>query len=296
MYTAYNLYIDSEVSLPELVDCPGEDKKPDILVREADVKGVGAGKGSQKKGIWAEGDGVYFHWDSAGTFFLRGDNEIIIDRKPGVTDEAIRLPLLGCVLGVLLHRKGFFTLHASAVVIDGHAIGFIGDKGAGKSTLAAAMHGRGHSVMVDDVLALNMGEDGSIVALPGFPQYKLWPASVVALGREPSELAQLHPELEKRALRLREGVQETALPLKQIYVLEEADEPHIERLSSKEAYMNVFRHQYAPRFLGQTGEDIRLFRQCQALAQQIPVYRLSRPKEFSRLPEVLSLLENNVMV
>ena len=294
MYTAYNLYIDSEVSLPELIDCPDKDKKPDILVREAAIGRSGEASESRKQGIWTEGENVYFHWDSAGTFSLRGEKEIIIDRNPGVTDEAVRLPLLGCILGVLLHKRGYFTLHASAVVIDGHAVAFIGDKGAGKSTLAAAIHDRGHSVMVDDVLALTIGEDGSVVALPGFPQYKLWPASVEALGRKPADLARLHPELEKRALRPRSGVQETALPLKQIYVLDEADEPEIARLSLRDAYMNVFRHQYAPRFLGQTGEDIRLFKQCQALTRHIPVYRLSRPKEFSRLPEVLALLENNV--
>ena len=207
----------------------------------------------------------------------------------------MRLPLLGCVLGVLLHRIGLFTLHASAVVIGGHVVAFIGEKGAGKSTIAAALYKKGHPLMVDDIVALKKEEGGQFYALPGFPQCKLWPASASALGENITDLARLHPELEKRALRPEIGVQETALPLSQIYVLSESNEIEVEKLSLKEAFMYVFMHQYAPRFLGKTEEDLRLFQECQMLLQQVPVFKLNRPKEFSQFSEVLEVLEEHVL-
>ncbi|NBC85561.1 MAG: hypothetical protein GVY25_05150, partial [Bacteroidetes bacterium] len=50
---------------------------------------------------------------------------------PDVAEGTLRAPLLGVVLGTLLHQRGLHTLHASAVVVDGGAVAFVGEKGAG---------------------------------------------------------------------------------------------------------------------------------------------------------------------
>ena len=66
----------------------------------------------------------------------------------------------------LLH--GLEVLHASAVTVDGRAVGFLGHSGAGKTSVAFAMCRLGAGFLADDVLAVER-RDGRLVAHPGSP-------------------------------------------------------------------------------------------------------------------------------
>src|SRR3954451_23803784 len=74
--------------------------------------------------------------------------------------------LVGRVLpwaGVL---RGFEALPGSAVGWAGRAVGFVGETGMGKTSVAVQLVARGMQYMTDDVLALERG-DGAIRAHPG---------------------------------------------------------------------------------------------------------------------------------
>ena len=58
------------------------------------------------------------------------------------------------MLSFSLLSLGYEPLHATAVVVDGEAVAFLGDCGYGKSTLGAAFLARGFPLLTDDVLAL----------------------------------------------------------------------------------------------------------------------------------------------
>jgi ABC-type glutathione transport system ATPase component len=75
-----------------------------------------------------------------GAFLVRGGREIMIDAVPGVDARTLRLSLLGPALALVLHQRGRFVLHASTVAVAGSAIAFLGEKGWGKSTIAAALY------------------------------------------------------------------------------------------------------------------------------------------------------------
>jgi hypothetical protein len=62
--------------------------------------------------------------------------------------------------------RGLEVFHASAVTLDGRAIAFVGPTGAGKTSLALRLVGRGARFLTDDVLALEQGADG-LRAHPG---------------------------------------------------------------------------------------------------------------------------------
>ena len=58
------------------------------------------------------------------------------------------------------HLRGEIALHASAVVIEGHAIAFLGASGAGKSTMAAALCVRpGTQLAADDIVYVSRVDD-----------------------------------------------------------------------------------------------------------------------------------------
>ena len=63
--------------------------------------------------------------------------------------------LLGSVAGLVLQNLDAVCLHASTVNIDGFAVAFVGPPGTGKSTTAAALLRRGHSIITDDVAVID---------------------------------------------------------------------------------------------------------------------------------------------
>lgn len=55
------------------------------------------------------------------------------------------------LLGLILYQRDHLVLRASAVSVDGAAAIFIGQRGVGKSTTAAAFDREGYAVLEDDV-------------------------------------------------------------------------------------------------------------------------------------------------
>jgi hypothetical protein len=104
---------------------------------------------------------------------LRGSGgEIRIRREEGSAtfelprevraDELVH-PLLAPVGAVMAHWLGRQSFHAGGVVVGDRAWGVIGERGAGKSTTAAALALRGYGLVCDDMLVL---EDGRALAGP----------------------------------------------------------------------------------------------------------------------------------
>ena len=80
--------------------------------------------------------------------------------------------LLVQVLSVALLQQGVESLHGTAITLDGRTIGFVGDCGFGKSTLAAAFVKAGARLLSDDLLVLERARDRYLV-LPGAQRLKL---------------------------------------------------------------------------------------------------------------------------
>lgn len=103
----------------------------------------------------------------------------------GWRNTDMRIPVALFVASYLLPRwlalaarlAGRLLLHGNAVCVDGQMIAWIGDKGAGKSTLAAAFMAAGHTLLADDHLLIWPHRDSFAIA-PGVRRLHLWPASL----------------------------------------------------------------------------------------------------------------------
>ncbi len=129
--------------------------------------------------------GITLHVASLASFQVRNAREIVVDPAPGVPTSSLRPALLGTVFALLLIYRGLAALHASVVAIDGWAVAFVGYKGAGKSTLAAAFHRHGYDLVADDILAVELSAP-ELLAQPGFIHMKLWPDAIAALDDDPA--------------------------------------------------------------------------------------------------------------
>lgn len=290
-YVAYGLRISSDVALPELRADSGHGVH-DVRITVDALPEVPALADAIGLGVRHTAGGTYLRWKDVGSFRVCDGKRITCDPAPSMSAQTFRLPLLGVVMGVLLHQRGLLTLHASAVAINGEAVAFIGWKGAGKSTTAAALQARGHTLITDDVLALESAEDGDIHVLPAFPQIKLWPESAAGLGYDPSALPALDESVEKRALRPVEQFATHPLPLGRIYFLDEGTESRIKPITGGERFTTLLSQAYAPRFLGSGASTAAYFNKCQRLARHVPLYRLTRAMDFSRMREWLCAVED----
>src|SRR5262249_19987293 len=164
------------------------------------------------------GDGIIFDISSDGEN-VRGS------WPPNMSLEDALTYLLGPVFGFILRLRGFTALHASAAVLNGCAVAFVGGGGAGKSTIVGALARDGHRILSDDIAVLEEAA-GTIKIKPSYSHIRLWPDSVSVLFRTKDALPKLVPSSDwwdKRFLDLeRDGFyfHDEALPVRFAYILE----------------------------------------------------------------------------
>jgi hypothetical protein len=205
-------------------------------------------------------------------------------------------------LNCLLFQRGALALHASVVVIDGEAIAFVGASGWGKSTLATAMEMRGHLLIADDTLAVDLNNPTMPLALPAFPQMKLFPDSLESVGISIEHLAHVTPAELKLAHTINAHFVTQPTPLKRLYVLHTAEQNHLTTLTPGEAFPEIMTHSFAGKmslhfgmdFLRACGQSEQQLQQCTRLLSSVPVYRLERRWDLSQMDELAALIEQHV--
>lgn len=144
----------------------------------------------------------YFH--AAGCYrFLYGDGiAFALDHEniwgawpPQMSLEDAMVYLLGPVFAFVLRLHGFTSLHASAAVIRGNAVAFVGTSGAGKSTIAGALAREGYPILSDDTAVLEEISE-EFCLRPTYPHVRLWPDSASTLFGANDALPKLVPSSE----------------------------------------------------------------------------------------------------
>jgi hypothetical protein len=288
--SAYGLRIRSVVPLP--AGGAAGDARTDTDVRWADLESVTRGLRARSLAASVTEMEAAMVIPGIGTFLARLGREILVDPDPGAGSALLQLALLGPVLAALLQQRGNLVLHASAVEVDGAAVGFLGGRGAGKSTMAAALLGRGYPLLADDLLAVSL-DGGSPRVLPGLPQLKLWPDALAALGGDPDLLPPVRKGLDKRVQKLGGHGRSGDVPLARLYVLSSGEEPTIEAIPSGAAFLELVSHSYGIAWLhGVSGPG--QFAARTELARRVPVCRLRRPSDLDRLDQVIRLVEEDL--
>lgn len=89
-------------------------------------------------------------------FLVEGGRTITYAAPLGIDPLDLRLFLMGTPWVALAAQRGLLPLHASAVAHGADVHAFSGPRGAGKSTLVAALSVRGHALFADDSLFLDV--------------------------------------------------------------------------------------------------------------------------------------------
>jgi hypothetical protein len=103
-----------------------------------------------------------------GRFLAEGGQRLLVCREPDLAGEGDGL-LTGPLTAALVHQRGELPLHGATLVppCGGGAVAIVGDKGAGKSTLAFALLRRGWSLLNDDLSRVVPAAGGPALVYPG---------------------------------------------------------------------------------------------------------------------------------
>jgi hypothetical protein len=241
----------------------------------------------------AEGDLLRF--SEVAEYFLTDDAIWVHLTDPDYA-FMVEVHFLGTVLSYWLERKGIPVLHASAVSVADQAVGFLGTNKAGKSSLAVALMQRGHPLLSDDLVGLQLTESG-VEARPGFPSMRMWPdLAEHVLGEQWERLPLAHPRLEKRRTEVGPGgfgrFLDRSQPLACLYLPQRRDdvdgtsEIRIEAVPSGEAIFELLRESFLTRLTQGAGLTPHRLQVFSALTGRIPVRRLVYPGGFQHLRRV----------
>jgi hypothetical protein len=237
-------------------------------------------------------EGFLLRFPELADFEIGPDMEHIGVHSAGAaTTETLRHLLVDQVLPRVMAHRGSAVIHAGAVAFEAGAVALLGDSGAGKSTLTASLREAGAGLLSDDGLVLER-RACAVHARATYPSLRLWPPAVEGVFAAPPVGAPMAHYSTKRRL----IVPETSAPAtepKRIGVMfalgrpdgRNDDRVQVERLHPRDACIALLKNSFQLD-VSDVVRAGRLFTELSVIAEMVPMYSLTYPRDFSRLPEV----------
>jgi hypothetical protein len=318
-YKAFGLEISSEIALPGMItgNEPVEGSaNPDVVITSGKVDHSQV-KGPEVEGTnyLVKGSDVYLWWDDIGKVQISEGKQVIVEPIADLdgSDELNLIPfLLGPVMSLMLHQRGFLVLHGSAVNIGSGAVAFLGHRGNGKSTTAIHLYVDGYPLVADDILAIQFDSNGLPVVYPGYPHVRLSEEAYNQVKEHTDILTPIRTLADKVFCDASYGFSSEPLKLERIYVIEKVskDEPDndletgveydtgdktessISVLKSHENLIDLIRHSVANRIFQQTTQKENLIH-CAQLVNNVPVKRLELVHSFEDIGVMIRVVEED---
>ncbi|MBI2566921.1 MAG: hypothetical protein HYV63_07825 [Candidatus Schekmanbacteria bacterium] len=176
-YTAFGLCFAFPFRSPVLQDACGQ--SVDVWVRLAPLEPLLAARALQahrlQDGVQVQvgRDGTTLWRTGYGRFLAANGCEIVIDAEAGSDPGTLHRFLLYSCMPAIMAQRGCLVLHANAARTASGAVVVAGESGAGKSTWLATAVRSGARLIADDVSVIRSDDNGELVVLPAYPQYRL---------------------------------------------------------------------------------------------------------------------------
>ncbi len=224
--------------------------------------------------------------------------DVIVDANPEADPLYVSAIVTGELFSVVLRQRGLLVLHGSGVARDGRAIGFVGNSGWGKSTLAASLVERGWRLLTDDLLVVDglLNEADTPTVIPTHPSMRLSEEAIDRVDAAGAAQGQAHALTTKVRVDQTGAFSDQPTPLHQVFVLDPrlSDAHQAAPLSAREAVDEMVRHTRGRRLLVSPSAMATHLAQCASLARRVPVASLRRQYGLDHLDALCDLVEDGV--
>ncbi len=282
-YHAFGLNISSEIELLGMTEGSKLDKSHvEIIIGEIHLP---PHEGSFK--YLVEQNDAYLWWDDIGKVKVTNGKKITIDP----IDENQIIPyILGPIMAILLHQRGFLVLHGSAVNISNVASALLGYAGIGKSTIAMNLYKKGYPLITDDLLAIKFDEEGKPLIYPGYFHLRLSNDSYKDI-KDSTYIPKCITTITGKAFcEASQGFSTDPIRLREIYLLKNGDKIGITSADSQKDLLDLIRHSLAHRIFNDHDQINNLI-QCANLINNVHIYRLITVHSFEDIPKLINLIE-----
>ena len=305
-YNVFGAEIGSEISLPLCSRQKGTPHAaPDIVIRRSVVtidrilKGheLSSPDGEVVAQIEKRDRDLILEFIGLATFRL-SERTLWVDQiasdLPSV--ENTKALLLNQVLPMALSLSSDLILHASSVTDGSSGWAFVGIEGTGKSTLSGGLYGRGFRLLSDDASRLKIDEN-NIDIMAGIPEVRLFESAFSEIFPAKS-IEETSPVFRKRRLPTESMSQilSNSISLKKIFCLNPSNSnlrPSIVPISDRQAFERILPCLF--RFdLWDSASRLREFEKLSLLVTKVPAVEVNYPYEWSKLPELLDLIESEL--
>lgn len=287
-YHAYGLGIYS--SLP-LFNLPvKQDVREDVFI-DVDAIEVITGMGTEVYPYEKlSSQEAVFNISGVGRFQVLEGSKINIDPALESNQWQVQRYLLGPAMAILLYQRDRLVLHASAISLNGKGVAFLGDSGAGKSSIAAAFLAHGYKLLVDDLVSINI-DAGTAWVDPGFPYIKLSHEAINVIDLNPEQLESMDLVDGKVSYRIDHLAHGERVLLKAIYIILPGEEVNLERFNSQQALFELMRYSIPVSMVKLN--HVAHFERCVELVNCVGVYGLRRPESLTHLSQLVEKVEEN---
>lgn len=277
LYSAFGLSVISEIPLPELPYLSTEGQA-DVEIKIADLSKIWLRLSAEEDTFVVRENFVMFYAPDIAVFSVQEGKVIKVSPVGNGCEDEIRLYLLGTCMGALLMQRKTLPLHGSAIAVNGKAYALIGERGAGKSTFAAALLRNGCKLLSDDVIAVSPGENNVLHVTPSYPQQKLWENSLNAFGMDPDQYSPLFRRETKYAVPVHSDYLSEPMPLAGVFELIKTDKESLTviPIEGLERLRTLYVHTFRQFLLNPLGLRSWHLQTTARLANQIHMFRLQR--------------------
>ncbi len=301
-YQVSGLIVRSEIFLPGATKVPAYTSAvagdlPDVTIeRRSEPVQVADAHIRTAKGEVGRNDFLLRPIDGLALRISNG-SRITFNQSRAVSDEQVRLYLLGTAWGVLCHQRRLLPIHASAVVVGGQAVAISAPTGFGKSTLAAALAARGYPVLADDVCVVEFSDEGLPLVHPlPVKGMKLTAEAAREIGLACGTPVPIRDGRSKFYVEVPRVASESPLPLVGFYVLSRPEQSSysIEQLSGAKLLATVAENIYRLAFIKYIRPPEQCFQQVALTCQHVSAFALNGRPAFCDFKNNLARLEQHM--
>lgn len=195
----------------------------------------------------------------------------------------------------LLAHIGELVVHAGAVRVDDGALMLVGHSGSGKSTAVASFDQAGLALIGDDAMVITSANCRSQIRSV-YPSLRLMPDSIAALmpGTATAGLVAHYSTKERIDVAGNRPASEVALPILAIFAIGEATEQvAIRSISAARGCMALVENSFSldP---SDVSEAAKRLDAASAVARNVPMFQITYPRDYARLPEVRAAILGQV--